>query len=239
MAWRRPGDKPLSEPLIGSLPTHICVTRPQWFIRLFTAFFHSPNARWVDLKLKIVRIQCWKCYLFYQQLQTCVIQNRKPRRERKFHFCPRAIDKIFSRMALYFRRKLMSVLPMVCHSLIIFENHFHCPICDANSGADVHRKGQIFLTYGLMTNTFNHSTWAITRCVHMNKNVFQIFLHDSYNSGDNTAIVSEYNAKYEREWVENLHSTVTNWNVCTSITTIMGPYYNVGLCIPVMNMSAW
>ena len=30
MAWRRPGDKPLSEPMIISLPTHICVTRPQW-----------------------------------------------------------------------------------------------------------------------------------------------------------------------------------------------------------------
>ena len=30
MAWRRPGDKPLSEPMIVNLPTHICVTRPQW-----------------------------------------------------------------------------------------------------------------------------------------------------------------------------------------------------------------
>ena len=30
MAWRRPGDKPLSEPMIVSLLTHICVTRPQW-----------------------------------------------------------------------------------------------------------------------------------------------------------------------------------------------------------------
>ena len=30
MAWCRPGDKPLSEPMIVSLPTHICVTRPQW-----------------------------------------------------------------------------------------------------------------------------------------------------------------------------------------------------------------
>ena len=29
MAWRRPGDKPLSEPMMGNLPTHICVTRPQ------------------------------------------------------------------------------------------------------------------------------------------------------------------------------------------------------------------
>ena len=30
MAWRRPGDKPLSGPMIVRLPTHICVTRPQW-----------------------------------------------------------------------------------------------------------------------------------------------------------------------------------------------------------------
>ena len=29
MAWRRPGDKPLSEPMMVSLPPHICVTRPQ------------------------------------------------------------------------------------------------------------------------------------------------------------------------------------------------------------------
>ena len=30
MAWRRSGDKPLSEPMMASLLTHICVTRPQW-----------------------------------------------------------------------------------------------------------------------------------------------------------------------------------------------------------------
>ena len=30
MAWRRPGDKPLSEPMMVSLSTHIRVTRPQW-----------------------------------------------------------------------------------------------------------------------------------------------------------------------------------------------------------------
>ena len=40
MAWRRPGDKPLSEPMMFNLPTHICVTRPQWVNRkpLFTRF---------------------------------------------------------------------------------------------------------------------------------------------------------------------------------------------------------
>ena len=30
MAWRRPGDMPLSEPMMIILQTHICVTRPQW-----------------------------------------------------------------------------------------------------------------------------------------------------------------------------------------------------------------
>ena len=30
MAWCHPGNKPLSESMMVSLPTHICVTRPQW-----------------------------------------------------------------------------------------------------------------------------------------------------------------------------------------------------------------
>ena len=36
MAWRRSGDKPLSEPMMVILPTHICVTRPQWVRSQFT-----------------------------------------------------------------------------------------------------------------------------------------------------------------------------------------------------------
>ena len=30
MAWRWPGNKPLSRPMMVSLPMHICVIRPQW-----------------------------------------------------------------------------------------------------------------------------------------------------------------------------------------------------------------
>ena len=30
MAWRRPGDKTLSELMVVRLPEHICVTRPRW-----------------------------------------------------------------------------------------------------------------------------------------------------------------------------------------------------------------
>ena len=31
MAWRWPGDKPVSETMMVSLPMHICVTYPKWF----------------------------------------------------------------------------------------------------------------------------------------------------------------------------------------------------------------
>ena len=36
MAWRRPGHKPLSELMMVSLLTHICVTRPQWVKDIFS-----------------------------------------------------------------------------------------------------------------------------------------------------------------------------------------------------------
>ena len=42
MAWRRPGDKPLSKPMMLSLLTHICVTRPQWVKNL-----NLPNVKFV------------------------------------------------------------------------------------------------------------------------------------------------------------------------------------------------
>ena len=50
MAWRQPGDKPLSEAMMVRLPTPICITRPQWVstfrLNKMTAawqiFFHIP-----------------------------------------------------------------------------------------------------------------------------------------------------------------------------------------------------
>ena len=44
MDWCRPGDKPLSEPMMVSLLTHICVTRPQWV-----------NGVWHHLILKVIQ----------------------------------------------------------------------------------------------------------------------------------------------------------------------------------------
>ena len=42
MAWRRPGDKPLSEPMMIILLTHICVTWPQW-VNTFLTLTGGPR----------------------------------------------------------------------------------------------------------------------------------------------------------------------------------------------------
>ena len=39
MAWRQPGYKPLSEPMMVRLPTYICVTRPQWIKRFINIWY--------------------------------------------------------------------------------------------------------------------------------------------------------------------------------------------------------
>ena len=52
MAWRRPGDKPLSETIMVSSLTHICVTRPHW-----VNWYMSHSASMNSFLLKI-----WLCH---------------------------------------------------------------------------------------------------------------------------------------------------------------------------------
>ena len=55
MAWRRPGDKPLSEPMVVSSPTHICVTRPQWV----NQFIMSPSCKkWINVWAIMMNYLC-------------------------------------------------------------------------------------------------------------------------------------------------------------------------------------
>ena len=65
MAWRRPGDKPLSEPMMLSLPTHICITRPQWvkFIQLTNDRINALQ----DILVRYARYQDYKS-LGYQAI---------------------------------------------------------------------------------------------------------------------------------------------------------------------------
>ena len=54
MAWRRPGDKPLSEPMMVRLPTHICVTRPQWVNSGCTIYLNSLSPERCGNKFKSI-----------------------------------------------------------------------------------------------------------------------------------------------------------------------------------------
>ena len=69
MAWRRPGDKPLSESMMVSLLTHICVTRPQWVKTVSRYCKLSPyRARWINCKQVVfVRFQ-FMLIIFYPGL---------------------------------------------------------------------------------------------------------------------------------------------------------------------------
>ena len=53
MAWRGPGDKPLCEPMMARLPTHICVSLPQWVKQITLC---DVAAIWVPTVLCINRI---------------------------------------------------------------------------------------------------------------------------------------------------------------------------------------
>ena len=78
MAWRWPGDKPSSEPMMVSLPTHICVTRPQWVnhqlqwwmvaeVRAWISYY-SPSLWWCNYLISKIPdihhcLRFWKCVL--------------------------------------------------------------------------------------------------------------------------------------------------------------------------------
>ena len=47
MAWRRPGDKPLFEPMMVSFTRHICVPRPQW-VKWKVNSGYNGNWNWVQ-----------------------------------------------------------------------------------------------------------------------------------------------------------------------------------------------
>ena len=87
MAWCRPGDKPLSEPMMVSLTTHICVTRSQWVNKKHADLSDSV---WWNGAMDITN-KCWaindardqKLSIYYEtvqpfnQLPTVVIKSHE------------------------------------------------------------------------------------------------------------------------------------------------------------------
>ena len=88
MAWRHPGDKPLSEQMMVKLQTHISVTRPQWVIhmsfRIISEHRHKElapisfrtlymiNVRELGCMGPNIAMKCW----FYRLLEQTTINKR-------------------------------------------------------------------------------------------------------------------------------------------------------------------
>ena len=74
MAWRRPGDKPLSAPMMVKSLTHIGVTRPQWVnaatgsIRIWSCFYFIGDTILQSLLWKEScewpHLRCFMCYIW-------------------------------------------------------------------------------------------------------------------------------------------------------------------------------
>ena len=58
MAWRQPGDKPLSKPMMDSFMTHICFTQPQW-VKWSLSFIHIAGAHFMNDSTILIQIW-WK-----------------------------------------------------------------------------------------------------------------------------------------------------------------------------------
>ena len=70
MAWRRPGDKPLSEPMMVSFLTHICITRPQWV--------NNRYYIWLRYWWIVTSTFSWYMYLpYHAPIPTAVYLNRR------------------------------------------------------------------------------------------------------------------------------------------------------------------
>ena len=75
MAWRRPGDKPLSEPIMVNLLTHICVTRPQWVKCLTFTRFCNLHYTHMSRILRTTYLQSHPCGCFARRYDAFNVQR--------------------------------------------------------------------------------------------------------------------------------------------------------------------
>ena len=101
-AWRRPGDKPLSEPMMVSLLTHICVTRPQWVKYVVLICRWDPVMN--------VQMICWGL----QHVSICVIPFRL-----QFHSSCSPISNTASYVCIYIYMHTLGICVSRLHSIAI------------------------------------------------------------------------------------------------------------------------
>ena len=84
MVWRRLGAKPLSEPMMGSLLTHICVTLPQWVNNGLLADSTKPLPEPILTYHQTIKVQ-WHSAISWGIPQSSIIKINSIITVLKFH----------------------------------------------------------------------------------------------------------------------------------------------------------
>ena len=74
-AWRQPGNKPLSEPVMFNILTHICITRPQWVKNKTLSGIESIQGKYTNYKQLIDVESLNYCYNIKSFCLMCRILN--------------------------------------------------------------------------------------------------------------------------------------------------------------------
>ena len=79
MAWRRPGNKPLSERMMVSLMTHLCVTRPYWVKRVKLTIVNVrqiyTKGLWLNTKISCCAINIQRSFCSDAQPKRNVVSH--------------------------------------------------------------------------------------------------------------------------------------------------------------------
>ena len=79
MAWRCSVDKPLSEPMMVSLPTHICVDRPQWVKQMEiihqNLYFEWACAKVIYIQIRICLVLIYELFVGFTQMHSDLLYN--------------------------------------------------------------------------------------------------------------------------------------------------------------------
>ena len=79
MAWRRSGDKPLSEPMMVSLLTHLCVNQPQWVNIDSSVLMNIKNLKKCEGKERLLTgNSMYVQNINHIYIYICIYENTKP-----------------------------------------------------------------------------------------------------------------------------------------------------------------
>ena len=102
MAWRRPGNKPLFEPMMVNLVKHICITRPQW---VKAPGSHGPGIVHISWTSTLI----YQCSLIYMQHSSYSQEwNHKPMNRIMYSVVGWQIAQIQKEMSLKLEEELRS-----------------------------------------------------------------------------------------------------------------------------------